>query len=171
MRATLADKDGTQPESIIGEVVFPMQSTFTMTENRAKPSRRPVTEYFLLTALVFQGLSGVAGGFGLVADSTGASIGLPIEWLQGSPFDDYLIPGVILFGVLGIFPLLAAAALWQQHARAGLAAFLVGTGLTIWIGVEILIIGYHASPPLQLIYGLLGIAILALTAANRFSTG
>jgi len=38
----------------------------------------------------------------------------------------------------------------------------VGVALIIWIGVDIAIIGYHAEPPLQLIYGLLGLAILAL---------
>lgn len=138
-----------------------------MSKNGTTPDRRSAAAYLLLAALIFQGLSGLAGGFGLIADPTGASIGLPIEWLEGSPFGDYLIPGVILFVVLGIFPLLAAGALWQQHARARLAAFLVGAGLTIWIGVEILIIGYHASPPLQLIYGLLGIMILVLTMTNR----
>ncbi len=148
-----------------------MQPAFNMSKSRAKSDRRSVTAYLLLAALIFQGLSGLAGGFGLMADPTGASIGLPIEWLEGSPFGDYLIPGVILFAVLGVFPLAAAGAVWQKHARARLAAFLVGAGLTVWIGVEILLIGYHASPPLQLIYGLLGIAILALTARTRYLHG
>jgi len=34
--------------------------------------------------------------------------------------------------------------------------------LVIWIAVEILVIGYHPVPPLQLIYGLLGFIIIAL---------
>ncbi len=31
-------------------------------------------------------------------------MGIPIEWLAGSPFGDYLVPGLILGLVLGVFP-------------------------------------------------------------------
>lgn len=40
-----------------------------------------------------------------------------------------------------------------------------GLGLVIWIAVEIAMIGYQAEPPLQLIYGMLGLGLLALTFA------
>jgi len=51
------------------------------------------------------------------------------------------------------------------------AALLPGIALLIWIGVEILVIGYQPQPPLQLIYGLVGLLILAvalLPAVRRF---
>jgi len=44
-----------------------------------------------------------------------------------------------------------------------LGAVVVGTALIIWIGVEIAMIGYHVEPPLQLIYGVEGILLLAIT--------
>ena len=66
---------------------------------------RPVNVYILMGSIVFQGLSGLLGGIRLVLDPTGESIQIPLSWLAGSPFDDYLIPGLILFFVLGIFPL------------------------------------------------------------------
>jgi hypothetical protein len=40
------------------------------------------------------------------------------------------------------------------------AAFVVGAGLPIWVVVEVAIIGYSNDPPLQAIYGILGIAIV-----------
>ncbi len=42
------------------------------------------------------------------------------------------------------------------------SALIVGAVLIGWVGVEILIIGYHPQPPLQLIYGSVGLLILVL---------
>lgn len=127
----------------------------------SKPGR-PASVYLLMAGLLFQGLSAVAGGIGLVTDPTGGNLQLPVRWLQGSPFNDYLIPGWILLLVLGMFPLIVLYGFWAGRAWSEPAALLVGLALIIWIGVEVLIIGYHSDPPLQLIYGLLGIAILVL---------
>ena len=127
-----------------------------MTNNKNKPA----IVYILLVLILFQGLSGVVGGIGLILDPTGRSLQLPIEWLEGSPFSDFLIPGLILLFVLGIYPLVVLYGLWRKLKWAWFAAFTVGTALIIWIGVEILIIGYHPQPPLQLIYGLVGLFIL-----------
>jgi hypothetical protein len=119
---------------------------------------RSITVYLLMAALLFQGLSGVAGGIGLV----GGGLQFPLSWLEGSPFDDYFIPGLILLVVLGIFPLIVFYGLWTRQYWGWLGALLVGLALIIWIVVEILIIGYQPQPPLQLIYGVLGVIIVVL---------
>jgi FtsH-binding integral membrane protein len=115
-----------------------------------------------MALIVFQGLSGLLGGVGLVFDPTGESLQIPVSWLENSPFDDYLIPGLILLIVLSFFPLVVFYGLLKKWSWSLLAAFMVGAALIIWIGVQILIIGYHPQPPLQLIYGLLGLSILVL---------
>lgn len=114
----------------------------------------------ILSILVgFQGLSGLAGGFGLMLDPTGESLGIPQRWLANSMFDTYFIPGVILFVVLGIFPMICYAGLWKQKSWAISGSFVTGVALVIWIVVEIYMIGYQSNPPLQLIYGVTGILI------------
>ena len=123
---------------------------------------RPITVYLLMAALLFQGLSGVVGGIGLVADPSGGSLGFPLSWLDGSPFTDYLIPGLVLLIVLGIVPLLVIYGLWRRAYWGWLGALLVGAALIVWIVVEILVIGYQAQPPLQAIYGVLGVFIVIL---------
>ena len=85
---------------------------------------------------------------------------LPLSALAGSPFDTYLVPGLILFGVLGLGPLVAARLAWLRHPLAPTAALVVGAGLLIWVAVEVAIIGYSNEPPLQAIYGILGVAIV-----------
>jgi hypothetical protein len=118
--------------------------------------------YVLLSLLFFQGLSGVWGGINLVLDPTGNTLQIPLEWLEGSPFSNYLLPGFILLLVLGLYPLGVSYGLWRRSNGSWFAAVSVGGALIIWIAVEILIIGYHPRPPLQSIYGSVGLAILAL---------
>ena len=113
--------------------------------------------------MVFQAISGLAGGIGLISDPSGETFGIPSSWLQGSPFNDYLIPGIILFTILGIFPLILTISLVRRRHWAKNLTQILGIVLIIWIIVEILVIGYHQQPPLQLIYGLLGLFILVLT--------
>jgi hypothetical protein len=120
----------------------------------------------LFLTVLAQALSGLAGGFGLMVDPSGQTVGLPAAWLEGSPFRNYFIPGLILFTVLGVFPLVVVWGLWKHRRWAHAGSLLVGLGLVIWILVEICVVGYQAEPPLQAIYGLLGLLIVALASAK-----
>lgn len=125
--------------------------------------RRPPAAYALLGLTLFQGLSGLAGGFGLMVDPTGRSMELPLEWLQGSPFGSYLLPGIVLFSVLGIVPLVVSFGISAGRSWAWLGSILVGVGVLVWLGVEIATVGFQAWPPLQLIYALVGIFMIGLS--------
>ncbi len=123
---------------------------------------RPISDYLLLILVLFQGLSGIAGGIGLVLDPTGASMSIPLRWLEGSPFQTCLIPGIVLFTVLGLFPLVCFVGLLKRSRLAWFGALLIAVALLIWILVEILVIGYQTQPPLQAIYGAVGVLLLLL---------
>lgn len=118
--------------------------------------------WILMGGLVFQGLSGVLGGGALVWDPTGALLQMPLELLSGAPFADYRIPGLILCTVLGVGPLIVGVGLWRQRVWAWYGSVGVSGALIIWIAVEIWMVGYHPQPPLQLIYGTLGVVLLLL---------
>jgi hypothetical protein len=144
-----------------------------MTTANKKP--RPASLILLMGLLVFLGLGALFGGYNLVADPTGGRLQIPLTQLEGTPFSDYLIPGLILFTVLGIFPLFTAYALWQKPSwsfLAGLerlthqhwswlASLTVGIALVIWIIVQGMILGF--GHPLQVIYLLLGFVIIGVT--------
>lgn len=132
-----------------------------MTPTPSRPRRAAL--YLLIGVLAFQGLSGVAGGFGLIADPSGGALGIPVTWLEGSPFADFLVPGVVLLTLLGIGPLLVVYGLWTRRAWSWAGSILVGVALLIWLGVEIAVIGYQSEPPLQAVYGVVAVAILTLT--------
>jgi hypothetical protein len=105
-------------------------------------------------------IGALGGGLILMLAPSGEILPLPLSALAGSPFDTYFVPGLILFGVLGLGPLIAARMAWLRHPMAPVAAFVVGAGLLIWVAVEVAIIGYSNEPPLQAIYGILGVAIV-----------
>lgn len=107
-------------------------------------------------------IGALAGGLILMLAPRGEILPLPLSALAGSPFDTYFVPGLILFAVLGFGPLVAARLAWRRHPLAPTAAFIVGAGLLIWVAVEIAIIGYSSEPPLQAIYGILGVVILLI---------
>ena len=123
--------------------------------------RQPLSRFAksLLVLEVLLSLGALGGGFVLILAPRGEIMPLPLSALAGSPFDTYLLPGLILFSVLGLGPLVAARMAWRRHPFAPVAAFIVGVALLIWVAVEIAIIGYSNEPPLQAIYLTLGAAI------------
>jgi hypothetical protein len=109
---------------------------------------------------VMLSIGALVGGLILMLAPRGEILPLPLSALAGSPFDTYFVPGLILFGVLGLGPVIAACLAWMRHPLAPVAAFVVGAGLLVWVAVEIAIIGYSNEPPLQAIYGILSVAII-----------
>jgi len=87
------------------------------------------------------------------------AIAVPGDYLEGSPFDSYLIPGILLALVVGGSHVLALIA---QLRRTPLAAFwsaVAAFGLLIWIFVQMTVIPFST---LQLGYFAAGIAEAAL---------
>ena len=64
------------------------------------------TRNALLALLALLGLGTLGGGGVLVVSSSGKLMGMPLSMLAGSPFQDFLVPGLVLFTVLGLAPCL-----------------------------------------------------------------
>lgn len=125
---------------------------------------RPLTR-FAVASLVLEvvlSIGALGGGLVLIVAPRGEIMPLPLSALAGSPFETYLGPGLMLFTVLGLGPLIAARLAWIRHPLAPVGALIVGAALLSWIAVEIAIIGYSNGPPLQAIYLLLGTVITAV---------
>ena len=90
--------------------------------------RQPLSRFAksLLVLEVLLSLGALGGGFVLIMAPRGEIMPLPLSALAGSPFDTYLLPGLILFSVLGLGPLVAARMAWRRHPFAPVAAFIVG---------------------------------------------
>jgi hypothetical protein len=78
----------------------------------------------------------VGGYYGM----SGAA-GVPTDWLDRGPFDDYFIPGLILFTVVGGSCLVAALASFAGHPSARRLAQIAAAAVFGFIAVEVAIIG------------------------------
>lgn len=130
---------------------------------------RPAALWVLLVLLIIQGIGGLAGGLALTLAPDGSVLRMPVSYLDGSPFPDYLVPGLILLLVLGVLPLVAAAGLWTGRRWAWYAAVAVGLGLMIWILVEITIIPYSWLQPGFGVVGVLIFAVAVLKSVRRYA--
>ena len=131
-------------------------------------SRRPATLWLLLVLLLVQGLGGLAGGLSLALRPDGSIMQMPLSYLDGSPFADYLIPGLILLLVLGVLPLVVVAGLWMRRRWAWYAAVVVGCALMIWILVEMFLIPFSWLQPAFGVVGVLIFAVAVLKSVRRY---
>jgi hypothetical protein len=104
-------------------------------------------------------LNTVAGGLALLA----GIIRFPPEMLQGTPFSDYTLPGLILAIVVGGSSLVAAATVFLQREVAVLISAAAGLVLAGWIVGEVILLGPFAVT-WQSPYFVLGLAIFGLAS-------
>jgi hypothetical protein len=128
----------------------------------ATPSRWSAWAFALELVL---GIGALGGGMALMFGPDGEIIPLPVAALAGSPFTSYFFPGLILFVMLGIAPIVGAILTRARSRLAPWLAFAIGGALVVWILVEISIVGYSNQPPLQIMYLVLGVVIASVAVA------
>lgn len=109
---------------------------------------------------LFVAVSALFGGVSLALDPSGGRLGMPLSFLAPSPFDDYLVPGLFLAGVVGGSALLAGIAHLARRPSAWVGTFVAGVILVGWIVAEVAFV--RAFHPLQVVFLLLGGAQVAL---------
>lgn len=135
-----------------------------------KTAKRPGTAVAQLVLAALQAVGAIGGGIGLVADPVN-NIGMPVSLLEGTPFTDYLIPGLILLVVVGMFSLVVFVGLLLRWKVAWWLSLASGGGQVIWIVTEAALLGYlpGAGIGLQIVFGIvgLGVVVLALVRPTR----
>lgn len=135
---------------------------------------RPATVYFIIGILTLVGLNGWIAGIGLFIFPDGRWIGLQLSWLNGSPFNSFRIPGLLLFLFIGVGCLFTAVGLlfrpswqWPQQLNvfpdkfwAWSFSIYCGFMLCIWIITQQVLTDYFFLQPA--INGL-GVCLLILT--------
>ncbi len=105
----------------------------------------------LIVLLLLLGLGAAISAAALIVAPDGHLIRLPLSLLDNAPFSDFLIPAVLLFVFIGVYPLVVAYSIWRRPGwrwpdainpfrsfhwlwAASLAA---GVALVVWITVQI----------------------------------
>jgi hypothetical protein len=117
----------------------------------------------LINLTAFLAFSAFAGGLGLLIGWNTP----PVEDLRGSIFNDFTIPGIALFVLVGGSALWAAIWLIRRQKFALPVSSLAGLAIMFFVFVQVLVIG---SPPgvgqaLQMLYFGVG-ALISLVCAG-----
>jgi hypothetical protein len=132
----------------------------------------------VVVLLVLVGLNALVVGAGLVVQPDGVWIGLTVDWLAGSPFSDFQIPGFCLFLFVGLLPLITCIALiampsWRIAERLNIYhdqywgwtySLYSGIVMLIWIIAQQLMTKYFVLQP---IIALAAVLILIFTLLPR----
>jgi hypothetical protein len=132
--------------------------------------------WLLILLLVFLSVGAFYGGISMLLDPSGRLLQASTDMLQGSPFRNFLVPGIVLLLFNGVIPLVAAVGLILRKPAAPLPwlplfktrhwawtlALASGIILSTWIAVQIAMIGYWSEFPIQAFYGGLGLVIIVL---------
>lgn len=124
----------------------------------------PYKSFKIIAGLItgFVALTAIGGGLALLSGAEGARF--PLEWLQGTPFNSYTLPALLLTLVVGGSALLASIAIFRNLKNSVIFSFIAGSMLMGFIVVEILILRQTppGPTPIEILYVALGLAIWLL---------
>jgi len=102
--------------------------------------------------LAFNGMSALYGGLNLLVYPNGNSLQLPLDYLQHSPFENYFIPGLILFSLNGLSSLFVCVAILLDSKRYAALILMQGCVLAGWIFVQSMMTDFSSN--LQLVFAI-----------------
>ena len=136
---------------------------FIRSTNRMKTSEFKFRNTAIsLTA--FTGINAIIAGFLFIIDPSGSKIGLTTDYLQTSPFKNYLIPGIILFTLIGLGCSICAYFIIIKNKYASGLLQCEGVLLTGWILVQM--VKVRDVNPLHIIMGSIGISLFMIGRKN-----
>lgn len=110
--------------------------------------------------LLFNGIGALYGGGNLILHPDGSSIQLSMEWLKYTSFQDYFIPGIILFTANGVFSILVFVCLVLGIRNYSWLVMIQGAILFGWIVIQMILT--HNVYFLHFLFGGVGIVLMLL---------
>ena len=132
-----------------------------------KQSQNKIRNLIISFLLIFNGTAAIYGGLNLMLYPDGSSISLSMVWLQHTPFNDYFIPGAILFVANGVFSVIALIAMFLRHRSYSLLVIAQGAILIGWLLIQMLLI--MTINGLHMIMAAVGLLLLILGTSVRES--
>ena len=110
--------------------------------------------------LLFNAISALFGGWSLMSDPSGESLEIPLRFLEHSPFENFLVPGIILFILNGLFSLLFAVMALLKIMNYSWLVIFQGFILVGWLIIQIIMIRDFYGP-LHVLYFSVGILLIS----------
>lgn len=124
------------------------------------------TVYRLLLGMhLFVGIGALVGGLAAIINPQ-EPLGMPLEPIKNSPFSNYLIPGIILFTILGLGNLGSALMLRLKSRFQGYISSVFSWALVIWIVVQCIML--NAVAFLHILFFVFGLVEAGLSISIMF---
>lgn len=128
---------------------------------------RRLIRILLVVLETSMGLAAVVSGPALVATN---GLGMPAEWMQGSPFGNYTVPGLVLL-VVGLVNLGGAVLVLRRHRWAAPTSAVAGVLWVGWFVVQVAVVGLVSwQQPFYFVIGLLILGLSTPALIRRFGT-
>ncbi|MBA1334675.1 MAG: hypothetical protein HPY66_2579 [Firmicutes bacterium] len=116
---------------------------------------------FLFALHAFVGIGAIAGGLAAILNPQ-EPLGMSIEFLKNSPFNNYFIPGIILFTIIGLGNISSALTIVLKSRFQGYISSVFSWALVIWIVVQCVML--NSVHFLHILYFIIGIieAVLSM---------
>jgi hypothetical protein len=130
---------------------------------------RPTYVWLAVALELFTAFGAIPVGLMLLSDPSGSSVGFQDGWIEGTIFGSYAVPGVYLLVMNGVGMLILAGLSVQRHRWAPWLTGVLGTGLVIWIAVQLLVLPEVSY--LQAMFGAVGLVMAGVSVAWLRRTG
>ncbi|WP_254546957.1 hypothetical protein [Halomarina pelagica] len=113
----------------------------------------------------FVAVTAIGGG---IAMATGLDP-LPDDWLIGTPFQSFLIPGALLAAVVGGSAAVAAFGVLRSTDAGAMVSVVAGALLMGWIVVEVLLLNQPSWTWTEAVYFVVGSSMVVLGFAHGWA--
>jgi len=138
-------------------------------------SHRPLPALIILSlCLLFLGINGIIGGYMMLSDPNGSPFGMSLSVLERTPFQNWIVPGLVLLFVWGCGSFAILLSLWlrpQLSIFEWLARIThehwswilsIGLGLALLVWLTYQLFTLPAVAPIQYILGALAVLLVVV---------
>lgn len=120
---------------------------------------------FLFALHLFVGIGALGGGLAAIINPQ-KPLGMSSDYLKSGPFSNYLIPGIILFTIIGFGNIFSAVMFHFNLKLQGYISSVFSWALVVWIVVQCIVLNAIAFP--HILFFTIGLIQAALSMSILF---
>jgi hypothetical protein len=93
-----------------------------------------------ISLLLLTAINAAVAGVLFIIDPSGHGMGMNVSYIKDSPFNSYLIPGIVLLIVNGLLNFIAAYFVFKERPFASLWVIAQGILLIGWIVIQVIMV-------------------------------
>jgi hypothetical protein len=93
-----------------------------------------------ISLLLLTAINATVAGMLFIIDPSGDKMGMSVSYIKDSPFNSYLIPGIILLIVNGLLNFIAAYFVFEKKPFASFWVIIQGILLSGWIVIQVIMV-------------------------------